>query len=216
MDPRIAELNASTRGLGGSRDATCRLGEGRVSRSEGWQCARFAACSTAGGTRRSSQPTFLRRSSGSREHFTRACRRKTSSRSYERVSISIPRRSLPEELDLRVLVASPRRRKLGRGLQSQRRKLGVRRGGAAELEGRDGAYPMPPFGSRTKSRCTAKSTQRSSGSEARKRVPFTQLDSGEALDALPEGERFILDVASLVASRAETRPHVVGGRADAG
>ena len=204
----FAEFKVPMHGPGGTRDIACRLAERRATLSGGLEVRQVRRL--LGGGRQAplvstdfhmpiEQLAGALFSRWSQENFFKSMRTE-----FNLDALAVRRL---EELDPGDLVADPRWRKLDRELRSLRRKLGARRNRAADL-GRKGRGESEAAG-RLRSeiaalgeRCEAVKRERS---EARKRIPVAQLDPGEALDALPEGEKLLLDVIRMIACRAETR-----------
>ena len=106
-------------------------------------------------------------------------------------------------------VVNPHWRSLDRLMQNTRRKLGTLRNRLADLQRRTPSNDIRKATRSLKAESDALNASykalRLQRDQAPHRIRVDELDPSQALDALPEGERLLLDLIRMIAYRAETR-----------
>ncbi len=113
------------------------------------------------------------------------------------------------ELDPDARVVNPARRELDRQISRLRSKLGTLRNRVADLTGGTPSDTAARSAERLKAEIGTLKAERETLKLQRRDLPthvrVAELGEGETLDALPSGERLLLDVIRMIAYRAETR-----------
>ncbi len=113
------------------------------------------------------------------------------------------------ELDPDARVVNPARRELDRQISRLRSKLGTLRNRVADLTGGTPSDTAARSAERLKAEIGTLNAERETLKLQRRDLPthvrVAELGEGETLDALPSGERLLLDVIRMIAYRAETR-----------
>ena len=121
---------------------------------------------------------------------------------------AIPTHGL-ETQDPGARVTNPLRRKLSGQIQNSRRRLGTLRNRIADLRHGNLAARAEKAVARLEAESNAIHAEREALKDQRKATPrhitVSQLDEQDALHALPEGEKLLLDIIRMIAYRAETR-----------
>ncbi len=114
---------------------------------------------------------------------------------------ALPVHGLAEQ-DPEARVVNPARRELDRRINRMRNRLGTLRNRVADLTGGEPSDTAARSAERLKAEREALKLRRR---ELPTHVKVAELGEGEWLDALPSGERLLLDVIRMIACRAETR-----------
>ncbi len=113
------------------------------------------------------------------------------------------------EIDPEACVVNPAWRELDRRIRRLRTRLGAQRNRVADLlrgtpspNAREAADRIRAENANLDAECQALKTRRR---EVRKHVTVADLGERDRLDALPAGEKLLLDIVRMIAYRAETR-----------
>jgi len=113
------------------------------------------------------------------------------------------------EIDPEARVVNPAWRELDRRIRRLRTRLGAQRNRVADLlrgtpspNAREAADRIRAENANLDAECQALKTRRR---EVRKHVTVADLGERDRLDALPAGEKLLLDIVRMIAYRAETR-----------
>ena len=113
------------------------------------------------------------------------------------------------ELDPEAEIVNPAWRELDRGIRQRQAKLGPRRNRIARLLRGEPSAAAGDAAARLQAECDAIEAEREElmrrRKDAPKRLRAADLDEAQKLDALPAGEKLLLDIVRMIAYRAETR-----------
>ena len=106
-------------------------------------------------------------------------------------------------------VVNPARRELDRRINRMRNRLGTLRNRIADLSGNQPSDRALEAAARLRAEVGALEAEREALKARRRQMPthirIAELGDGDRLDALPAGERLLLDTIRMIAYRAETR-----------